>query len=343
MMNARFRILGLVALIVSAAAPGGAEEWAAYQKAFVSADGRVIDHFQNDISHSEGQGYGLLLALIHGDRPGFDRILKWTFDNLQVRRDALFAWSFGRRTNGAWSIIDYNNASDGDALIAFALLKAAERWNHPPYREAAGRIIGDMRTQLAAAASGYHLIAPAYYGFDSGPAAVFNTGYFILPAYARFAEVDEEGFWKRVLKDSGRLLEKAAFSRFKLPADWVAVENGQIAVHAAKSPYFGYEAIRVPLYLAWGGNLDLLSPFKAYLQFVEDTGFLPSRVNLVDETVSVQAAPAGFHAVWAVCAEKLGRNALARRLWQEAEARIRQEPQDYYSHTLYLLAKSKLD
>ncbi len=343
MMKDLFRILSLAALILSATAPGGAEDWAAYQKAFISDDGRVIDHVQNAISHSEGQGYGLLLALIHDDRPGFDRILKWTRDNLQVRRDALFAWSFGRRPNGVWSIIDYNNASDGDTLIAFALLKAAERWSHPPYREAAGRIIRDMRTHLAVAPGGYHLIAPAYYGFEAGPASVFNTGYLILPAYARFADADDDAFWKRVIKDSVRLLEKASFSRFKLPADWVAVENGQVAVQAAKSPYFGYEAIRVPLYLAWGGNLSLLSPFRIFLQFVEESGFLPGRVNLLEESVSVQAAPAGFHAVWAVCAEQLGRDALARRLWQEAEARIRQEPQDYYSHTLYLLAKSRLD
>jgi endoglucanase len=331
------------AVLVFFVMPSPAADWKTYQQTFVSADGRVVDFFQNSISHSEGQGYGLLLAVMNGDRPAFDRIFRWTADNLQVRRDSLFAWSWGRRPNGGWNVIDYNNASDGDILIAFALLKAAARWGHPPFREAALHIVGDIRAHLAVTAHDFQLIAPAYFGFTGQAENTFNTGYLVLPAFAEFAKADDEAFWKRTLMDSQRLLEKAAFSRLGLPADWVAVENGQVTVAAARSPFFGYEAIRAPLYLAWHGNGGRLSAFAEYLQFVERAGYLPNRVNLVDGAVAVEEAPAGFYAVMGLCAQRLGRGAQAQKLFQDARAKMDREPKDYYSNTLFLLATGKMD
>jgi endoglucanase len=336
-----FYCTGLALLFFSWAA--SAMDWKTYQQAFVSGDGRVVDFFQNSISHSEGQGYGLLLSLMNNDRDAFERMFKWTTDNLQVRRDALFAWSWGLRPNGDWNVIDYNNASDGDILIAFALLKAADRWGHPPFREAALRILRDLRAHLAVSLQDYQLIAPAYFGFNGQAGNVFNTGYLVLPAFAAFARVDDEAFWKRVLGDSQRLLDKAAFSSFKLPADWVALENGQVTVAASRSPFFGFEAIRAPLYLVWQDARDGLAAFTSYLDFVERAGYLPSRVNVIDGSMAVDEAPAGFHAVMGLCAERLGRPALAQKLVQDARARLSREPKDYYSNTLFLLATGRLD
>ena len=337
------RSIIFVAVLVFFGMPSSAADWKTYQQSFVSADGRVVDFFQNSISHSEGQGYGLLLAMMNGDRAAFDRIFRWTTDNLQVRRDALFAWSWGRRPNGEWSIIDYNNASDGDILIAFALLKAADRWGHPPFREAARRIVRDIRAHLAVTAHDFQLIAPAYFGFSGQTGNTFNIGYLVLPAFAEFAKVDDDAFWKRTLRDSQRLLEKAAFSRLRLPADWVALEDGQVTIAAARSPFFGYEAIRAPLYLAWHGNSGKLAAFADYLQFVERAGYLPNRVNLVDGEVAVEEAPAGFYAVMGLCAQRSGRGDLAQKLFQDAGSKLAGEPKDYYSNTLFLLATGKMD
>ncbi len=337
----RFAIFVAVSALFAMSSP--AADWKSYQETFISGDGRVVDFFQGSISHSEGQGYGLLLALMNGDRAAFDRIYRWTADNLQVRRDSLFAWSWGRRPNGGWNVIDYNNASDGDILIAFALLKAADRWGHPPFREAALRVVRDIRTHLAISAPDFELIAPAYFGFNDPPGNTFNIGYLVLPAFAEFAKADEAAFWKRILADSLRLLEKAAFSRFKLPADWVALTNGQATIAAARSPFFGYEAIRAPLYIAWHGNGGRLAAFADYLHFVERAGYLPSRVNLVDGSVALEEAPAGFYAVMGLCAQRSGREELARKLFQDATSKIAREPRDYYSNTLFLLATGRWD
>jgi endoglucanase len=338
---ALFVLIGLPALLVGL--PADTADWAAYQRTFIAADGRVRDPSQNAASHSEGQGYGLLLAWMNDDRPAFDRIFRWTTDNLQVRRDALLAWSWGRRPNGAWSVIDYNNASDGDILVAYALLKAAKRWDHPPYREAGRRIVRDIRVHLALTVHGYQLIAPAYFGFNSENGHSFNTGYLVLPAFDEFARVDDEVFWRRVLEDSRSLLDQSTFSRLKLPADWVTLANRQATVDQARSPFFGYEAIRAPLYLAWHDDRQRLAAFSDYLQFVERAGYLPRRVNLIDGTVAAEEAPAGFYAVMGRCAERLGWQALARTLSQKAAERVAYESEDYFSNTLYLLAREKTE
>ena len=57
-------------------------EWVAYKERFVAENGRVIDDANGRISHSEGQGYGLLLALLANDRADFARI--WTFTNTRL-------------------------------------------------------------------------------------------------------------------------------------------------------------------------------------------------------------------------------------------------------------------
>ena len=111
--------------------------WGTYKKRFVRA-GRVIDDV-NRISHSEGQGYAMLIAVKAGDRAAFDEIWQWTKRELYVDPSGLAAWKWDDRT--ASKVTDKNNASDGDILIAWALAEAAERWGSMTYREAARDII----------------------------------------------------------------------------------------------------------------------------------------------------------------------------------------------------------
>src|SRR5487761_2690925 len=63
----------------------GARLWQDWSKRFVRPSGRVVDTGNHGISHSEGQGYGMLLAVAAGDRPAFDRLWAWTRANLQIR------------------------------------------------------------------------------------------------------------------------------------------------------------------------------------------------------------------------------------------------------------------
>ena len=53
-------------------------DWATFKARFMDASGRIVDNGNGGISHSEGQGYGLLFAVGANDRDGFDRLLRWT-------------------------------------------------------------------------------------------------------------------------------------------------------------------------------------------------------------------------------------------------------------------------
>ena len=71
---------------------GNEAAWRAYRARFITDQGRLVDTANGQISHSEGQGYGMLLAVAAGDRVSFERIWGWTRANLMVRGDELQAW-----------------------------------------------------------------------------------------------------------------------------------------------------------------------------------------------------------------------------------------------------------
>ena len=101
-------------------------DWEAYRSRFVEDSGRVVDTANGNISHSEGQGYGLLLALAASDRRSFEQIWSFTFTELLIRDDGLAVWKWDPAAKPR--VTDRNNATDGDLLIAYALAKAGEVW-----------------------------------------------------------------------------------------------------------------------------------------------------------------------------------------------------------------------
>ncbi|MFN2268827.1 MAG: glycosyl hydrolase family 8, partial [Desulfonatronovibrio sp.] len=123
-MKYLFSIALLSFLILLMAAPVRADvcsDWNVFKARFLTSDGRIIDRFQNNISHSEGQGYAMIMAALCNEPDIFDSLWKWTRDNLQVRRtDSLLVWSWGERFPEQWTVLDYNNATDGDILVAWA-------------------------------------------------------------------------------------------------------------------------------------------------------------------------------------------------------------------------------
>jgi len=50
------------------------KNWERFKTRFISAEGRVIDTGNGHISHSEGQGVGMLLAVAHDDQTTFENI-----------------------------------------------------------------------------------------------------------------------------------------------------------------------------------------------------------------------------------------------------------------------------
>lgn len=230
--------------------------WTRYKEKFISADGRIIDTGNGGVSHSEGQGSGMLLAVAANDRATFDKIWAWTRANLAIRDDHLFAWRFDPNSNPRVS--DINSASDGDLLIAWALLEAGEAWNERTYKLASRRIAMDIGRELIVKQNGRLILLPGPEGFSAqerfdGP--VVNLSYWVFPAFGRLKTVAAEYDWDALAASGLRLLDEARFGPESLPSDWISLRNGITPALDLPSG-FGYNAMRIPLYLALSGIGD---------------------------------------------------------------------------------------
>lgn len=292
MLN-NFRLLCLTGLLLpslawakSSALPG----WESWRGHYIDQDGRVVDTGQGNISHSEGQGVGLVLAAAAGDRATFERVWNWTRTHLQTRQDALFSW---RWDAGKKRVTDINNASDGDQLIAWGLLRGADRFRVPVWREAAIRVLVDVRSKLLREVDGHLVILPGEAGFESAAGRVLNLSYWIFPAFPDFAKADASPVWMR-LRDGGlSYLEKAKLGRWGLPPDWL-LDVAPPVVAPGFVPRFGYDAVRIPLYLKWAmlDTPERMAAFKRYWHYFDGANFVPAWANLNDDSIdSFNAAP----------------------------------------------------
>ena len=270
------------------------DDWRAYKANYVTRQGRVIDTGNGNISHSEGQGYGMILAVAADDRETFDRIWGWTRANLMVRDDNLFAWKWDPSTRPA--ISDINSASDGDILIAWALVEASEAWNDASFRLAARRIALDIRrTLVQSGAEGQLLLMPGAQGFtererQDGP--VVNLSYWVFPALTRFKLVAGEHDWDGLAASGLDLVRRMRLGPLELPPDWASLAGAPKPAQGF-DPSFGYNAIRIPLYLALAGktDADLYRPFaKAWRSDM-------AVIDIASGRASERMGEAGYHAI----------------------------------------------
>ncbi|TJZ76275.1 glycosyl hydrolase family 8 [Chitiniphilus eburneus] len=321
-------LFGLCAQAASAAAPS----WDDWLERFVSPEGRVIDTANQRVSHSEGQGYGMLLAEARRDRASFERLWRWTDRNLAVRDDALFAWQWKPAGDGG-AVGDRNNATDGDLLIAWALLRGAERWRQPAWRARARAILADVRGKLIRPSPYGPLLLPGMVGFVQDQTVVVNLSYWLFPAFGEFDRADPAPVWRELAQSGQKLLVAARFGRWQLPPDWVAVApDGKLSLIPRLGTRHGYNAVRIPLYLAWArvDNPALYAPFLAFWRDFDQGSVQPATTDLRDDTTDPYNAPPGV----------LSLNATVRRLRQDAAAPAPPDAADtdYYPATLALLA-----
>jgi endo-1,4-beta-D-glucanase Y len=231
--------------------------WHLYVSSFTTPEGRVIDNGNGGISHSEGQGYAMLIAVRAQDRQSFERIWAWTKANLWIRGDDLFAWAWDPASQPHVSDID--DASDGNILIAWALLEAASLWGVEDYRTDAHKIIDAVaRLDVVPTRFGPTLL-PGSRGFgteDRRDGPVVNLSYWVFPALERFAQDDKNADWRAVINAGLELVQSARFGPQSLPSDWISLAQDSLRPARGFTPVFGYDVVRVPLYLAWGHPAD---------------------------------------------------------------------------------------
>lgn len=318
----------------SAAVASPHEDWHAFERRFVLPEGRIVDNGNRNVSHSEGQGYGLLAALRAGDQPTFDRILTWTMNNLKRPTDNLFAWRWQPDTQPA--VTDLNNASDGDIHIAWALLEASRAWANPVYRRMGQAIGRDLLRRCVVQVGPRWVLLPGAYGFQSRQRVVINLSYYAFVALRVIAQHLPDPAWERLERDGLALIRDSRFGMYQLPPDWLELptDGGRSVMAEGWPKRFSFDAIRIPLNLVWAG-LTQESAVSSALRFwtTPTQRGMPAWVDLMTNVTPGYPAPPGIAAIARLSeAAQAGQGNLARMPKVEAA-------QDYYSAALVLQAR----
>lgn len=331
-------------------------QWQDFSQHFISADGRVLaaSNVARD-SYSEGQSYAMFFALIANDRDAFERIWRWTQQNLMVNgADGLPAWTWGQAADGRWRVLDANSAADADLWFAYALLEAGRLWQRDDYQRDGRRLLQAITQQEVVSLPGLGpMVLPAPFGFVQADGSWrLNASYLPLPLLRRFEMEAPQGPWAAVANNTLTLISAASQKGFA--ADWTGYRadpgaRPQFAVDPVTGPIGSYDAIRVYL---WAGMTAVNDPLAAPLLQVLSgmntalkTQVLPPEV--VDPTTGVGRGdgPFGFSAALLPYLAALGstqamtqqaarsRQLLAQSLTPEL---LLKGPAPYYDHVLSL-------
>jgi len=224
------------------------QSWRAYASRFIQGDGRVVDPKTGDMTTSEGQAYAMLRAAWMDDRAVFESVYTWARNNLNagVRGDGLWAWKWGRASDGSWRVLDSAFASDADQDAALALIVAWKQWGDSRYLDEARRTLADL-WQHGTVVSGGRRFLLAGDSLCQGPNCRLNPSYYAPYAYRIFAKHDPGRGWSELVDSSYVLLEaNAGMTATLLPTDWLLLDvpSGGLRLGSEVDSYYSYDAFR---------------------------------------------------------------------------------------------------
>jgi endoglucanase len=234
------------------AAPTPEEAMQAASQAFLSGwvdpDGRVVRRDQGGDTVSEGQAYGMLIALAANDEEKFDSIWTWTEQNL-VTSSGLLAW---RWQDGA--VVDQGPATDADVDAARALVQAGSAFNRPELTEAGNALAGRILDQLSVTTKAGRILLPGLWTVE-GPDYIYNPSYASPAAFSILAESTGDPRWAEVSAGSLAVTD-ALLKKSPLPPDWAQVKaDGTITAMPGPAGLgpdarYSFDAARLPIRFA---------------------------------------------------------------------------------------------
>lgn len=346
-------------LFITAAAPPAAASgdvwplWESYARRFVSAEGRVVDYDEQGRSTSEGQSYSLFFALAANDSKRFEKILRWTDDNLAQGDlgNRLPAWLWGRSSGGGWGILDPNPASDADLWIAYTLLEAASLWGEPRFKRIGKALAERIAIEEVLFLEGFGpALLPAPEGFHPEPGVFqLNASYSPPQVLLGLSRHLPDGPWAAMARHLPKLLRGS--SRKGVVLDWVAYrEKDGFRDSPLPRPeaLASYDAIRVYL---WAGMLDPRTPGRAaILESIPGLArhlmhsVIPPAVITGGGKIRERRSGPGFSAAAIPYLEALGQKVLAEKQQQrlasflDASSGLYDSPPRYYDQNLALFA-----
>lgn len=300
---------------------------------YEAADGRVVRRDQGGDTVSEGQAYGMLLAVVAGDRERFDAAWRWTRADLQGP-DGTLAWHWaGGRVDGA------EPAADADLDAAHALLLGASRFGEPALRAEAARIARGVLGTETADHDGEPILVAGPWARDG---VVVDPSYFAPRAYSALTEATGDARWAKLAAISRRLVEESMRSS-GLPPDWARVgSSGAVptGAHGADGePVFGFDAARVPVrYAASCHPADRALAARMWPLLRANPGVA---TRLLDGTPTTAAEHPVALVASAAAASAAGERATAAALLDRATALDERRP-SYYGAAWVALGRAML-
>jgi endoglucanase len=188
----------------------------------------------------------------------------------------------------------------------------------------------DIKQKLVESWDGVSIFLPGEYGFKTPDATLINLSYWVFPALQAFETFDNDPIWASLTASGQQLLKRARFGRWQLPPDWLQLNSDKTMV-PGKNQRFGYDAIRVPLYLMMAKIDDeALTVFADYWLFYQP--YTPAWIALNDNIMDSFGASDGITAVKEMALWTSGRKSNFDKF-------NRGDDQDYYSATLLLFSK----
>lgn len=154
---------------------------------------------------------------------------------------------------------------------------------------------------------------------------------------AELADAAPSPVWARLIEDGQAMIDEGRFGRWHLPPDWLLVSraDGRLVPHPHWPARFSYDAVRVPLWLAWGrhGEAPAREAFVSFWQAKHSVP--PAWIDLNTDAPAPYSAPAGMLAIGCV-AMACARSPAA--IAMPGTFPTLQAATDYYSAALILLS-----
>jgi endoglucanase len=320
---------------------------------YVEPDGRVVRRDEGGDVVSEGQAYGMLIAVAVGDETRFRSIWEWTKTHLR-RTDGLLAWRWADN-----KVTGVNSAADADLDAARSLVLAGRRFKAPELTEDGRRLAGAiLETETVAVGTGAapasDVNPPGTWVAGSGRTLVggnwarttpyvVNPGYFSPRAEWELFEASADRRWTDITRTQ-RVLGWQLIGTGMLPPDWATVSDVGHAVPTEPiggGPIrFGLDAARLPVRFAESCDRDDRALAGAMRPVLTAPGEVPALRNLNGSAASNWQHPVAL--VAAAATEKGAGNPDGAVERLDAAAQLEQRSPTYYGAAWVALGRIML-
>jgi|GEM_PF-2313342 len=255
--------------------------WQEYKNKYFKNDSFIVDPYNNNRVTSESQGYGMILAVIYDDKDTFYKLWRWTKLNM-LRGDYLFSWLYNN------AVVDKNNATDGDLLIAYALRLAYSKWKNEEYLKDYNKIKNSVRRLIVIVLDEKErknvLLLPGMYGFtnEKYDVQIFPSYYipFILKEFKddRLFKLSSDYLLNNIIT----LSPLTNTVRFNLIEKKLAL-NSEINMDVYRL---------IPYFLLSNYDVKILrNSFKTIDEFFKKEGYIPLTFKLNEQNQMKQESP----------------------------------------------------